>query len=85
MSNDQEEESQESWPYVPRCLSTVLPSAGWVKEHFLKLSWQDIRGKGKTTLGKSFIGCPLSEFKSQQPHGGLQPSVMRSDALFWSV
>jgi hypothetical protein len=25
------------------------------------------------------------EFKSQQPHGGSQPSVMRSDALFWSV
>jgi hypothetical protein len=25
------------------------------------------------------------EFKSQQPHGGPQPSVMRSDALFWSV
>ena len=25
------------------------------------------------------------EFKSQQPHGGLQPSVTRSDALFWSV
>ena len=24
------------------------------------------------------------EFKSQQPHGGLQPSIMRSDALFWS-
>jgi len=22
------------------------------------------------------------EFKSQQPHGGSQPSVMRSDALF---
>jgi hypothetical protein len=26
-----------------------------------------------------------SEFKSQQPHGGSQPSVMRSDALFWCV
>jgi hypothetical protein len=26
-----------------------------------------------------------SEFKSQQPHGGSQPSVTRSDALFWSV
>jgi hypothetical protein len=26
-----------------------------------------------------------SEFKSQQPHGGSQPSIMRSDALFWSV
>jgi hypothetical protein len=26
-----------------------------------------------------------TEFKSQQPHGGSQPSVMKSDALFWSV
>jgi hypothetical protein len=25
------------------------------------------------------------EFKSQQPHGGSQPSGMRSDALFWGV
>jgi hypothetical protein len=25
------------------------------------------------------------EFKSQQPHGGSQPSVMKSDALFCSV
>jgi hypothetical protein len=25
------------------------------------------------------------EFKSQQPHGGSQPSVMRSDALSWGV
>jgi hypothetical protein len=25
------------------------------------------------------------EFKSQQPHGGSQPSVMRLDALVWSV
>jgi hypothetical protein len=25
------------------------------------------------------------EFNSQQPYGGSQPSVMRSDALFWSV
>ena len=25
------------------------------------------------------------EFKSQQPHGGSQLPVMRSDALFWSV
>jgi hypothetical protein len=23
------------------------------------------------------------EFSSQQPHGGSQPSVIRSDALFW--
>jgi hypothetical protein len=25
------------------------------------------------------------EFRSQQPHGGSQPSVTRSDALFWCV
>jgi hypothetical protein len=25
------------------------------------------------------------EFKSQQLHGALQPSLMKSDALFWSV
>jgi hypothetical protein len=25
------------------------------------------------------------EFKSQQPHGDSQPSVVRSDALFWCV
>jgi hypothetical protein len=24
-----------------------------------------------------------SKFDSQQPHGGSQPSVMGSDALFW--
>jgi hypothetical protein len=26
-----------------------------------------------------------SEFKSQQPHGGLQPSLMTSDSLSWCV
>jgi hypothetical protein len=25
------------------------------------------------------------EFKSQQPHGGSQPSETKSDALFWSI
>jgi hypothetical protein len=25
------------------------------------------------------------EFKSQQPHGGSQPPIMRSDALFWHI
>jgi len=25
------------------------------------------------------------KFNSQQPHGGSQPSVMGSDALFWCV
>jgi hypothetical protein len=25
------------------------------------------------------------EFNSQQPHGGLQPSVMGSDTIFWRL
>jgi len=31
--------------------------------------------------------CPSRgpEFNSQQPHGGSQPSVMGSDALFWCL
>ena len=29
--------------------------------------------------------CEGPEFKSQQPHGGSQPPIMRSDALFWYV
>jgi hypothetical protein len=43
-------------------------------------SWQD----GST--GKS-TDCSSKgpEFKSQQPHGGSQPPIMRSDALFWCV
>jgi hypothetical protein len=33
------------------------------------------------SVGKSFSEGP--EFKSQQPHGDSQPTVMISDALFW--
>jgi hypothetical protein len=42
--------------------------------------WQD------SSAGKS-TDCSSEgpEFKSQQPHGGSQPSVMRSDALFWHI
>jgi len=42
--------------------------------------WRD--GSAVKSTVCSFRG---PEFKSQQPHGGSQPSVMRSDALFWCV
>jgi hypothetical protein len=43
-------------------------------------AWQD------NSVGKS-TDCSSegSEFKSQQPHGGSQPPVMKSDTLFWCV
>ena len=41
---------------------------------------------GAGEMGKS-VDCSSvgPEFKSQQPHGGSQSPVMRSDALFWCV
>jgi hypothetical protein len=52
-------------------------------------SWQkEERGWGwrDGSVVKS-IDCSSEgpEIKSQQPHGGSQPSVTKSDALFWSV
>jgi hypothetical protein len=46
----------------------------------------NIRGWGDGSAVNS-IDCSSEdpEFKSQQPHDGSQPSVMRSDALFWGV
>jgi hypothetical protein len=41
------------------------------------LGWRD--GSAVKSIDCSSRG---PEFKSQQPHGGSQPSVMRSDALF---
>jgi hypothetical protein len=47
----------------------------WLKE--LLGGWRD------GSVVKSTTRCP--EFNFQQPHGGLQPSVTGSDALFWCV
>jgi hypothetical protein len=44
------------------------------------LGWRD-GSAGKSTDCSS----EGPEFKSQQPHGGSQPSVMRSDSLLWCV
>jgi hypothetical protein len=44
------------------------------------LGWRD--GSAVKSTNYSSEG---SEFKSQQPHSGSQPSVMRLDALFWCL
>jgi hypothetical protein len=43
-------------------------------------SWRD-----GSTVRSTDCSSEDPEFKSQQPHGGSQPSEMRSDALFWCV
>jgi hypothetical protein len=47
--------------------------------------WKEL-GLERWPVVKSTDRSPKGpEFKSQQPHGGSQPSVMRSNTLFWDV
>jgi hypothetical protein len=39
--------------------------------------------RGGSAVKSSDCSSRGPEFNSQQPHGGSQPSVMGSDALFW--
>ena len=59
-------------PYLGTILKQYFKSASW--------GWRD--GSVVKSTDCSSRG---PEFNSQQPHGGSQPSVMESDALFWSV
>jgi hypothetical protein len=61
---------------------------------FLKSVWNIKHDRIKKNLGAGEMAqwvrvpdCSSKgpEFKSQQPHGGSQPSVTRSDVLFWCV
>jgi hypothetical protein len=50
------------------------------KTKVLKPSW-----RGGSVVKSTDCFSRDLEFSSQQPHGGSQPSVMGSDALFWCV
>jgi hypothetical protein len=59
---------------------------GGRKEERKKEREKDGWGWRGGSVGKSTDCSSIGhEFKSQQPHGGSQPSVIRSDALFWCV
>jgi hypothetical protein len=48
----------------------------------------EIRARGwrdRSVVKSTDCSSENPELKSQQPHGGSQPSVMRSDALFWYI
>ena len=47
------------------------------------LGWRD--GSAVKRVKSTDCSFRGPKFKSQQPHGGSQLSVMRSDAFFWSV
>jgi hypothetical protein len=57
------------------------------KSFTIPASQESLSGAGEMASWVRAPDCSSvgPEFKSQQPHGGSQPSVMRSDSLFWSV
>jgi hypothetical protein len=69
--------------YSSQFLPHPLPSRSILFCLSLETTTTDWRGGSEV---KS-TDCPDRgpEFNSQQPHGGSQPSVMGSDALFWCV
>ena len=54
----------------------------WIESRELRVQGQGWRGSAVKSTDCSSKG---PEFKFQQPHGGLQPPLMRSDAFFWGV
>jgi len=65
--------------------NTISPELAtkWAKKISIKsktMGWRD-----GSEVKSTDCSSRDPEFKSQQPHGGSQPSVMRSDALFWCV
>jgi hypothetical protein len=52
---------------------------------FLVIKKQDAGWKDGSAVKSTDCSSKGPEFKSQQPHGGSQPSAMRSDTLFWCV
>jgi hypothetical protein len=66
-------------------LGTILPS---LKQTIERYNIKKLRkGAGEMAQWLKSTDCSSKgpKFKSQQPHGGSQPSVTKSDALFWSV
>jgi hypothetical protein len=75
--------------YLERCKSAKLTHKRYSNISMEKLSGQNFpSGAGEMAQRVRALTDRSSEgpeFKSQQPHGGSQPPIMRSDTLFWCV
>jgi hypothetical protein len=74
----------QSYTYVP---ASFDPSLGvWLNRMWLAAEKIQYRaGEMAQRVRDADCSSEGPEFKSQQPHGGSQPPVMRSYALFWWV
>ena len=57
----------------------------YIKIHDLFKNLVDKGWKDGSAVKSTDCSSRGPEFNSQEPHGGSQPSVMGSDALFWCV
>ena len=76
-----EQEDTAGWNKAER----QLTSTAGTKELRQELRLNSGAGEMAQQVGAPDCSSEGPEFKSQQPHGGSQPSVTRSDALFWCV
>ena len=70
---------------IGRSVAILLIRSGIRAVHAVVLSEPAKRLFDVSAVKSTDCSSEGPEFKSQQPHGGSQPSVMRSGALFWSV
>ena len=66
-------------------VSLFSPSPILQSMHWGGIIRKERGGTGEMGLVVKSIDCEGHEFKSQQPNGCSQPSVMISEALFWCV
>jgi hypothetical protein len=73
--------SRQSW------FTKLIP--GQVRQGYLVRSCLKNKKQGAGEMAQQVRAPDCSsegpEFKSQQPHGGSQPSIARSNSLFWCV
>jgi hypothetical protein len=70
----------------PFLAEELLAHSCWERESQFSLRMWSL-GAGEMAQWVRAPDCSSEgpKFKSQQPHGGSQPPVMRSDALFWCI
>jgi hypothetical protein len=71
---------------IKECLElTEIKARPQARSHTAKFPTCESEIKKSLGAGEMAQRFRGPEFNSQQPHGGSQPFVMRSDALFWQA
>jgi hypothetical protein len=65
--------------------SEFQDSQGYPEKPCLEKKNYSPTGEDSSAVKSTDYSSEGSEFKFQQLHGGSQPSIMRSNALFWGV